>query len=172
MDRFTWLAPMALWPHVEPLLPRPVSRPQGGGTPRAQNEASFAAIAYVLTSGCAWREVPKVFGVSWQTAHRRFAQWAGEGVWTAIGLLVADTALDEGVRCWANAITAAANTRLGASESASQPPGDAAARRPRPRIIREFSGTFVERLFGPRKVVQQEISQESPETSSRDCATT
>ncbi|WP_406630130.1 transposase [Amycolatopsis sp. WGS_07] len=150
MNRFSWLAPMTLWPYAEPLLPNPASRPQGGGTPRIQDEATFAAICYVLATGCAWRELPKTFGVSWQTAHRRFTHWANAGLWTALGELSGDETAEAPTRAWAEALSEAAATRL---RSAGARPA-AAAERPRPRILREFSGHFVEQLFGRRKVVK------------------
>lgn len=40
----------------------------------------FAAITYVLVSGCAWRALPPCFGVSKSTAHRRFLIWSRAGV--------------------------------------------------------------------------------------------
>jgi transposase len=35
--------------------------------------AVFTAIVCVLTSGCAWRDLPPSFEVPFQTAHRRFS---------------------------------------------------------------------------------------------------
>ncbi|MEU6039055.1 transposase [Actinomadura sp. NPDC047616] len=32
-----------------------------------------AAIVFVATTGCTWRQLPRVFGASWQTVYRRFA---------------------------------------------------------------------------------------------------
>ncbi|MGW7534892.1 transposase [Amycolatopsis sp. NPDC054798] len=157
MDRFSWLAPMTLWPFAEPLLPDPAARPQGGGTPRIQDEATFAAICYVLATGCAWRDLPKTFGVSWQTAHRRFTHWANAGLWTALGELAGDETADATTRVWGGAVAEAAAARLRSAGAAARP---AAADRPRPRILREFSGHFVEQLFGRRKVVKPE--PESP----------
>jgi hypothetical protein len=173
MERFSWLAPMALWPHAEPLLPSPISRPQGGGTPRIQDEATFAAIVYVLATGCAWRELPKVFGVSWQTTHRRFTHWAKAELWTALGRLADDPSVDPSTRAWAEVVATASALRLRPAGAADQPSG-APADRPRPRILREFSGQFVEQLFGQRKVVKPhpESRDESPETGDAQPTTT
>jgi transposase len=66
------LVPDALWEIVEPLIPRFVARPQGGGSAPADDRAVFTAIVFVLTSGCAWRHLPPSFGVTVPTAHRRF----------------------------------------------------------------------------------------------------
>jgi transposase len=45
------------------------------------DETLFAAIVYVLVSGCAWRALPPCFGISKSTAHRRFLIWSRAGVW-------------------------------------------------------------------------------------------
>src|SRR5512135_705762 len=42
-----------LWEIVEPLIPPQRKRPQGGGTRFVDDRAVFAAITYVLTTGCA-----------------------------------------------------------------------------------------------------------------------
>ncbi|MFF3129863.1 transposase [Streptomyces sp. NPDC057908] len=47
------LVPDELWELTSPLLPRFKSRPQGGGTAPVDERAVFAAVVYVLTSGCA-----------------------------------------------------------------------------------------------------------------------
>ncbi len=59
-----WIVPDGLWEVVEPLLPAARVRPQGGGTANLDDEAVFAAIVYVLTTGCAWRHLPPCFGLS------------------------------------------------------------------------------------------------------------
>ncbi|MFD6174374.1 IS5 family transposase [Streptomyces coeruleorubidus] len=56
-------------------------RPQGGGTQDTPDETLFAAIIYVLVSGCAWRQLPPCFGISKSTAHRRFLIWSKAGLW-------------------------------------------------------------------------------------------
>jgi transposase len=52
--------------------------PQGGGTQDTPDETLFAAIIYVLVSGCAWRQLPPCFGISkstmsWLTGYRRLS---------------------------------------------------------------------------------------------------
>lgn len=59
-----------------PLLPPAHVRPQGGGVANIDDEAVFAAIIYVLVSGCGWRALPPCFGASQSTVHRRFVIWA------------------------------------------------------------------------------------------------
>ncbi|MFE9934286.1 transposase, partial [Streptomyces sp. NPDC005533] len=78
---WSWIVPDGLWEIAEPLIPPSKVRPQGGGTQDTPDETLFAAIIYVLVSGCAWRSLPPCFGVSKSTAHRRFLIWSRAGVW-------------------------------------------------------------------------------------------
>ncbi|MET7932649.1 transposase [Streptomyces sp. NPDC005322] len=48
-----------------------MKRPQGGGRRRAGGRETLAAIAFVATSGCTWRQLPPVFGPRRQTLYRR-----------------------------------------------------------------------------------------------------
>jgi len=99
--RFAWLTPMVLWPLARRHVPEPALRPQGGGTRRSDDEAMFAAIVYVLVSGVAWRSLPKTFGVSWQTAHRRFTQWSEAGLWKRLSEVPETPLVPPLVRRWA-----------------------------------------------------------------------
>ncbi|MFJ7297235.1 IS5 family transposase [Streptomyces collinus] len=78
---WSWIVPDGLWEIAEPLIPPPKVRPQGGGRQDTPDETLFAAIIYVLVSGCAWRALPPCFGISKSTAHRRFLIWSRAGVW-------------------------------------------------------------------------------------------
>ncbi len=62
--RWGWIVPDGLWEIARPLLPSARVRPQGGGVANIDDEAVFAAIIYVLVSGCAWRALPPCFGAS------------------------------------------------------------------------------------------------------------
>jgi len=128
----------------------------------------FAAIVFVLTSGCSWREIPKVLGVSWQTAHRRFTQWDNAGIWEEVGRIGAQSAVDDHIRLWASRVSVAAAERAG-RRTQPTPQGEAAvASRRRPTIRRRITGSFFERLFGPRKVFNSPLvgsgNPGSPET--------
>lgn len=79
--RWGWIVPDGLWEIARPLLPPARVRPQGGGVTNIDDEAVFAAIVYVLVSGCAWRVLPPCFGASKWTVHRRFVIWSKAGVW-------------------------------------------------------------------------------------------
>ena len=61
---WSWIVPDGLWEIAEPLIPPSKVRPQGGGTQDTPDETLFAAIIYVLVSGCAWRALPPCFGIS------------------------------------------------------------------------------------------------------------
>ncbi|MFD0432129.1 IS5 family transposase [Streptomyces zhihengii] len=75
------LDPDCLWEIAKPLIPPSKVRPQGGGTQGTPDETLFAAVIYVLVSGCAWRALPPCFGISKPTAHRRFLICSRAGVW-------------------------------------------------------------------------------------------
>nr|WP_217637674.1 IS5 family transposase [Actinopolyspora saharensis] len=88
--RWDWVVPEGLWEIVEPLLPAAKVRPQGGGTANIDDEAVFAAIVYVLVSGCSWRHLPPCFGASKSTVHRRFRMWTQAGVWGRLHRAILD----------------------------------------------------------------------------------
>jgi transposase len=75
------LVPDQMWSLVQPLIPTPKVRPQGGGRTRVGDRAVFVAVVYVLTSGCAWRRLPVTFGIAVPTAYRRFVEWNGVRLW-------------------------------------------------------------------------------------------
>ncbi|MFE4538704.1 IS5 family transposase [Streptomyces scopuliridis] len=75
-----WIVPDGLWEIAAPLIPPSNVRPQGGGTQDTPDETLFAAIIYVLASGCAWRTLPPCFGTSKSTVHRRFVIWSKAGL--------------------------------------------------------------------------------------------
>lgn len=92
MDEFARrLVPEGLWEITEPLIPDPPKRAQGGGIQRVDDRQVFAAVVFVLTTGCAWRHLPPTFGVSHQTTHRRFTEWSQTALWAK---LHADKAYD------------------------------------------------------------------------------
>src|SRR5437762_8989920 len=55
------LLPDALWDLVEPLLPIPPRRPQGG-RPRVSDRACLTGILFVLRSGIRWQMLPQELG--------------------------------------------------------------------------------------------------------------
>jgi transposase len=105
------LVPDDLWELVAPHVPQFRPRPQGGGTAPLPDRQVFTAIVYVLSSGCAWRDLPPSFGVPFQTAHRRFAQWTAAGVWPRAHRAVLDELGSRGLIDWSRVIADAACVR-------------------------------------------------------------
>lgn len=64
-------------------------RPQGGGR-RAGNRECLAAIVFVATSGCTWRQVPPWFRPAWPAVYRCFARWSKERVWARLHRVILD----------------------------------------------------------------------------------
>lgn len=113
------LVPDELWSLVEPVLPSFRPRRQGGGGAPLADRTVFTAVVFVVTSGCAWRQLPDVFGVSVPTAHRRFAAWTRAGVWSRMHGAVLDGAVSTSpvtadVSAWARVIVRAATSRVDA----------------------------------------------------------
>ncbi|MFJ7414695.1 IS5 family transposase [Streptomyces sp. NPDC098077] len=84
------LVPDRLWELLLRVMPEAPVRPQGGGRRRADDRGVLAAILFVATSGCTWRQLPPMFGASWQTAHRRFTHWTEARVRAKLHRLVLD----------------------------------------------------------------------------------
>ncbi|WP_107082035.1 transposase [Streptomyces caatingaensis] len=84
------LVPDDLWLLARTAIPAAPRRPQGGGQPRADDRDVLAAIVFLAGSGCSWRQLPPVFGASWQTVHRRFTEWTHAGLWDTLCAATAD----------------------------------------------------------------------------------
>jgi transposase len=82
----SWEVSDDLWARVEPLVPARPARPKkmkyqrrpGGGRKALEPRRVFAAIIYVLRTGCQWKALPKGFG-SATAVHRHFQQWRAAG---------------------------------------------------------------------------------------------
>ena len=83
----SWEVSDELWSRAEPLLPQRAPRayrkrkfrrrPGGGRKPMSARDI-FAAIVYVLRTGCQWKALPKSFG-SASAIHHHFQQWRQAG---------------------------------------------------------------------------------------------
>src|SRR5882757_3994104 len=122
---WSWIVPDGLWEIAEPLIPPSKARPQGGGTQDTPDETLFAAIIYVLVSGCAWRALPPCFGISKSTAHRRFLIWSRAGVWGRLHEEILHRLDDAGLLDLSRAVLDSAHVR------AKQPPWWRSRVRPR-----------------------------------------
>ncbi|GAA2637727.1 hypothetical protein GCM10010307_35520 [Streptomyces vastus] len=88
-DLIERLVPDELWVLFRRVVPpTEVKRPQGGGRRRAGDRECLAAIIFVATSGCTWRQLPPVFGPAWPTVYRRFARWSRARVWARLHRVV------------------------------------------------------------------------------------
>ncbi|GAA4157808.1 hypothetical protein GCM10022416_59490 [Actinomadura keratinilytica] len=59
-----------------------------------------AAIIFVATTGCTWRQSPPVSGPSGPTAHRRFTEWTKARVWPRLHRLILDEPGSRGEPAW------------------------------------------------------------------------
>lgn len=94
------LVPDGLWEIFLDVAPASPVRVQGGGRWRCDDRAVLAAIIFVATSGCAWRQLPPVFGASWQRVHRRFTDWSRARVWAKLHRVVLDELAFRGELDW------------------------------------------------------------------------
>jgi len=70
-----------LWGLIEPLLPPPRPRPEGGRRP-VPHRAALTGIVFVLKSGIPWEMLPQEMGCgSGMTCWRRLRVWQRAGVW-------------------------------------------------------------------------------------------
>jgi transposase len=74
----------AQWAQVAVLLP---PRRRGRGRPRADDRRTLEAILYQRRTGCAWADLPAVYGDE-ATAHRRWQEWQATGLWERIAAIV------------------------------------------------------------------------------------
>ncbi|MGP3978247.1 IS5 family transposase [Streptomyces sp. 8N114] len=106
------LVPDELWVLFRQVVPaRDVKRPQGGGRRRAGDREALAAIVFVATSGCTWRQLPPVFGPCWQTVYRRFAQWSRDRVWARLHRVVLDELGATGELDWSRCVIDSVSVR-------------------------------------------------------------
>jgi transposase len=109
--RWGWIVPDGLWEIARPLLPPARVRPQGGGVANTDDEAVFAAIIYVLVSGCAWRALPPCFGATKSTMHRRFVIWSRAGVWGRLHQKILQLLDEQNLIGWSRAVLDSAHVR-------------------------------------------------------------
>lgn len=86
----SWEVSDALWAKVQPLIPvaqraagRAYQRAPGGGRKPLPARQIFAAIVYVLRTGCQWKALPRDFG-SASAIHTHFQKWQRAGFFVAL----------------------------------------------------------------------------------------
>jgi len=105
------LVPDALWSLIEPLLPIPSSKPQGG-RPRLADRACLAGVIFVLRSGIPWRMLPKALGCgSGMTCWRRLRDWQQDRIWDLIHYALLDYLSRDGQIDWSRAVIDSCSVR-------------------------------------------------------------
>jgi transposase len=78
------LLPEELWKEIEPLLPVPRLKADGGRPP-VSNRSCLIGIIFVLKTGIPWRFLPRELGCgSGVTCWRRLRDWTQAGVWPKV----------------------------------------------------------------------------------------
>ena len=85
------------WEALEQLIPEPVRRADGRGRPWRNSRDVLNGILWVLRTGAPWRDLPERYP-PYQTCHRRFQRWTGEGVLDDILRALAEDLKDRGGR--------------------------------------------------------------------------
>jgi transposase len=88
----SWEVSDAFWQRVEPLIPPRPERPKkrkflrapGGGRKPMDRRLVFAAIVYVLRTGCQWKAVSKAQFGSGSSIHKYFREWLKAGFFEAL----------------------------------------------------------------------------------------
>ena len=88
----SWEVSAAFWERVEPLVPqrtpraarRKFVRKPGGGRKPKEARVVFAAIVYVLRTGCQWKALPSERFGSASAIHKRFLEWEKAGFFVAL----------------------------------------------------------------------------------------
>lgn len=86
----SWTVSDGLWSRIEPLVPvrkreggRKYQRKPGAGRKPMAARQVFAAIVYVLRTGCQWKALPREYG-SASAVHAHFQRWQREGFFLKI----------------------------------------------------------------------------------------
>jgi transposase len=105
------LVPDGLWELFQRVVPATPVRPQGGGRRRYGDREVLAAIVFVATTRCTWRQLPSGFGPSGATAHRRFTESSRAWVWGKLHRLVLDELGARGELDWSRCAIDSVNMR-------------------------------------------------------------
>ena len=105
------LVPDTLWGLIEPLLPMPLPKPQGG-RPRLTDRVCLAGIIFVLRTGIPSQMLPKRLGCgSGMTCWRRLRDWQQDGIWDLIHFALLDWLSRDGQIDWSHAVVDSCSVR-------------------------------------------------------------
>jgi transposase len=135
------LLPDALWDLVEPFLPIPPRRPNGGRPP-VPDRACLAGIIFVLRSGIPWQMLPQELGCgSGMTCWRRLRDWQMAGVWDLVHFAMLDWLARQDQIDWSRAVVDSCSVRAVCGGSQTGPnPTDRAKRGSKRHVICDGRG--------------------------------
>ena len=111
LDMAAAIVPDTLWGLIEPLLPMPLPKPQGG-RPHLTERACLAGIIFVLRSGIPWRMLPKRLDCgSGMTCWRRLRDWQKDGIWDLIHFALLNWLARDGQIDWSHAVVDSCSVR-------------------------------------------------------------
>jgi len=126
-----WRIPDEVWQRMEPLIPPGKPHPLGCYNPREPDRSAMDAILFVLRTGCQWNALAATGICSSTSAHRRFQEWRGAGMFLKFweqGLLAYDQC--EGIDwSWLSMDGAMTKATLGGEKNRSQSDGSRQRRR-------------------------------------------
>jgi len=107
----TPLLPDALCNLIEPLLPTPAPKPQGG-RPRLPDRACLKGVLFVLRSGMPWQMLPREMSCgSGMSCWRRLRDWQEAGIWQLIHFVLLDWLARYGQIEWSRAVVDSCSVR-------------------------------------------------------------
>ncbi|MFC8898335.1 IS5 family transposase [Streptomyces cinereoruber] len=140
-DLVEWLVPEELWVLFRRVAPPiEVIRPQGGDRRRAGDREALAAITFVATSGCTWRQLPPVFGSAWQTVCRRFDQRSQARVWARLYRVILDELGARGELDWSRCAIDSVSVRAAKGSLAGSNPTGRGKRGSKIHLITDRNG--------------------------------
>jgi transposase len=100
-----------LWAVIEPCLPPPQPRPQGGRPP-VPNRNALTGILFVLKTGIPWEDVPQAMGCGCgMTCWRRLRDWQEAGVWQDIFHILLNRLQEADRIDWSRAVVDSSSVR-------------------------------------------------------------